>query len=95
MPPSDPRIPAMHRRDIIIAWTFVLGLWLAMAFVLWATWGIAPSSAARTLLAVGGIVVLVFNTAAILAMLAHYREDRDHMYEMDLRFSDASRSGRG
>jgi hypothetical protein len=34
----------MHRRDITIAWAFVLGLWLAMAFVLWATWDIAPSA---------------------------------------------------
>lgn len=84
----------MHRRDVSIAWAFVLGLWFAMAFVLWATWGIAPSGAARTLLALGGIVVLVFNTAAILAMLAHYREDRDHIYGMDLRFLDAFRSGR-
>ena len=94
MLPSDPRIPAMHRRDITIAWAFVLGLWLAMAFVLWATWDIAPSGAARALLLLGGVVVLVLNTAAIVAMLAHYREDRDHIYGLDLRFQDAQRGGR-
>lgn len=84
----------MHRRDVTIAWAFVLGLWFAVAFVLWATWNIAPSDGARTLLVVGGVVVLVFNTAAILAMLAHYREDRDFIYGLDVKFLDALRDGR-
>ncbi len=94
MTPSDPRIPQMHRRDVTIAWAFVIGLWVAMAFVLWATWDIAPSGAARTVLIIGGAVVLAFNTAAILAMLAHYREDRDFIYGLDLKFLDALRNGR-
>jgi hypothetical protein len=85
----------MHRRDVTIAWAFVIGLWLAFTFVLWATWDIAPSGTARTVLLIGGLVVLTFNTAAILAMLAHYREDRDFMYGLDLKFLDALRSGRG
>jgi hypothetical protein len=62
--------------------------------VLWATWDIAPSDAARTVLMLGGAVVLVFNTAAILAMLAHYREDRDFIYGLDVKFLDALRNGR-
>lgn len=85
----------MHRRDATAAWAFVLGLWFAVLFVLWATWDIAPSPTARTVLLVGGLAVLVFNTAAIVAMLAHYREDRDFIYGLDLKFSDAQRSGRG
>lgn len=95
MPKSDPRIASMHRRDVTVAWAFVVGLWLAMAFVLWGTWDIAPSAAARTLLLSGGVVVLIFNTAAILAMLAHYREDLEFIYGLDLRFLDALRSERG
>lgn len=95
MTPSDPRIPSMHRQDVVIAWAFVLGIWLAVGFVLWATWDIAPSAGARMLLLAGGAVVLAFNTAAILAMLAHYREDRDFIYGLDLKFLDAQRSGRG
>ena len=94
MSSSDARIPQMHRRDVTIAWAFVIGLWLAMAFVLWATWDIAPSGAARSLLMVGGAALLLFNSAAILAMLAHYREDRDFIYGLDLRFLDALRGGR-
>ena len=94
MPSADPRIPAMHRRDVTVAWAFVIGLWVAMGFVAWATWDLAPSESARTLLLIGGVVVLVFNTAAILAMLAHYREDRDFIYGLDIQFLDALRTGR-
>lgn len=94
MPTSDPRIGPMHRRDVAVAWGFVLGLWFAMLFVLWATWDLAPSGTARTVLMIGGAVVLLFNTAAIVAMLAHYREDRDFIYGLDLKFSDAVK-GRG
>jgi hypothetical protein len=95
MPASDPRIDSMHRRDVGIAWAFVVGLWFAIVFVLWATWDLAPSGAARAVLLVGGLVVLAFNTAAIVAMLAHYREDRDFIYGLDLKFLDALKSGRG
>ena len=95
MADPDPRIDQMHRRDVTVAWAFVLGLWLAMGFVLWATWDLAPTPGLRLLLIVGALFVLVFNTAAILAMLAHYREDRDFMYGLDLRFLDALRAGRG
>ncbi len=94
MPASDPRIDTMHRRDVGIAWAFVTGLWFAIIFVLWATWDLAPSGAARAVLLVGGLVVLAFNTAAIVAMLARYREDREFIYGLDLRFLDALRDGR-
>lgn len=89
------RIAAMHRRDVLIASTFVAGLWLAIGFVAIATWSLAPSGGARMLLLSGGFMVLVFNTAAILAMLRHYREDRDFMYGLDIKFLDAARAAKG
>jgi hypothetical protein len=88
---SDPRIEAMHRRDVRVAWAFVIGLWCAVIFVAFATWDLAPTPGARTLLLIGGAVVLLFNTAAILAMLRHYREDRDFMYGLDLKFLDEAK----
>ena len=84
----------MHRRDVKVAWAFVIGLWCAMLFVAWATWDLAPSSGVRTLLLIGGAIVLIFNTAAILAMLRHYREDRDFIYGLDIKFLDEARGGR-
>lgn len=86
------RIAAMHRRDVFVAWAFVIGLWLAIVFVALATWSLAPSGSARTVLLIGGATLLVFNTAAILAMLRHYRQDRDFMYGLDIKFLDAARA---
>ncbi len=85
----------MHKRDVAVAWAFVIGLCFAMIFVAWATWDLAPSGAARLLLLIGGAIVLIYNTAAILAMLRHYREDRDFMYGLDIKFLDESRRNRG
>ena len=42
-----------------------------------------------------GAVVLLFNSAAIMAMLRHYREDRDFMYGLDIKFLDEARAARG
>lgn len=85
----------MHKRDVLVAWAFVVGLWFAVIFVAIATWTLAPNSEARTLLLCAGAVVLLFNTAAILAMLRHYREDRDFMYGLDIKFLDEARGRRG
>lgn len=89
------RIERMHRRDVAVAWAFVLGLWLAMGFVALTTWNLAPTPTARIVLLIGGTTVLVFNTAAIMAMLKHYREDRDFMYGLDIKFLDAARAAKG
>lgn len=89
------RIEAMHRRDVLVAWAFVVGLWFAVIFVALATWNLAPNGTARVLLLIGGAIVLIFNTAAILAMLRHYREDRDFMYGLDIKFLDEARGRKG
>jgi hypothetical protein len=89
------RIEAMHGRDVKIAWAFVIGLWFSVIFVAWATWDLAPTGGARTLLLIGGAIVLIFNTAAILAMLRHYREDRDFMYGLDIKFLDEAKGRKG
>ena len=91
------RIEAMHKRDVLVAWAFVIGLWFAVIFVAIATWDLAPPEApgARTLLWIAGAIVLLFNTAAILAMLRHYREDRDFMYGLDIKFLDESKGRKG
>ncbi|MCL4065880.1 hypothetical protein M3484_04795 [Pseudomonas sp. GX19020] len=88
------RIETMHRRDVAVAWAFVLGLWFAIIFVAIGTWSLAPSGATRAVLLIGGAVVLLFNSAAILAMLRHYREDRDFMYGLDIQFLDEARDAK-
>lgn len=91
----DQRITAMHKRDVTVAWAFVLGLWFSIIFVAIATWNLAPMGGARVLLLIAGAVILLFNTAAIMAMLRHYREDRDFMYGLDIKFLDAARARKG
>ena len=89
------RIETMHKRDVQVAWAFVIGLWLAVIFVAMATWPLAPSGGARALLLLGGAIVLILNTGAIVAMLKHYREDRDFIYGLDIRFLDAAQNRKG
>lgn len=89
------RIQLMHRRDVQVAWAFVVGLWFTIVFVAVATWDLAPSGPARVVLLIGGAILLVLNTAAIMAMLKHYREDRDFMYGLDIKFMDAARDQKG
>ena len=91
----DARIQAMHKRDVQVAWAFVVGLWFAVIFVAMATWSLAPSGAARIVLLIGGAIILILNTGAIMAMLKHYREDRDFMYGLDIKFLDAARAQKG
>ena len=88
------RIETMHRRDVAVAWAFGRGLWFAIIFVAIGTWSLAPSGATRAVLLIGGAIVLLFNTAAILAMLRHYREDRDFMYGLDIQFLDEAREAK-
>lgn len=91
MPDMTQRIEAMHGRDVKVAWAFITGLWFSIIFVAIATWNLAPTGGARVLLLIAGATVLVFNTAAIMAMLRHYREDRDFIYGLDIRFLDEAR----
>ncbi len=91
----EARVQAMHKRDVQVAWAFVVGLWFAIIFVAVATWPLAPSGAARVILLIGGAIILILNTAAIMAMLKHYREDRDFMYGLDIKFLDAARAQKG
>jgi len=49
------------------------------------------SSPIGIVLLIAGVLLLVFNTSSVLAMLAHYREDSDHIYGQDLRNLDLNR----
>lgn len=87
----EERIEKVYRGDVIGAWAFVLALWLTMGFVAWATWDLAPSDNVRYLLLAAGALVLLFNSAAIAAMVKHYREDKAFIYGLDLKNLDAMR----
>ena len=78
------QIESMYRRDVLVAWAFVIGLWFAVIFVMFATWQLAPEGAYRIVLLCGGAAVLIFNTASIGAMVKHYKEDKKFIYGLDI-----------
>lgn len=94
MPDLKERIETMYRRDVLVAWAFVIGLWFTLIFVTIATWNLAPEGPWRTVLMIGGAFVLVFNTAAIGAMVKHYKEDKTFIYGLDIKHLDEMRGNR-
>ena len=56
------------------------------------TWGYIPDGDVKIVVLVAAAAVLVFNTAAIVAMVSHYREDKEFIYGLDIRHSDAFRN---
>ncbi|WP_119460952.1 hypothetical protein [Rhodospirillaceae bacterium SYSU D60014] len=86
------RIDAMFLRDRLFAWGFVLVLWLVVGFVFFSIYPLAPSDGVRTVMVVSAIVLLVFNTAAIFAMVRHYAHDKEFIYGLDIRHLDERRA---
>jgi len=86
------RIETVYKRDVIIAWAFVIGLWFAVIFVAIATWKLAPEGPWHIILLIGGVAVLLFNTASIGALVKHYKEDKHFIYTLDLKYLDEMRN---
>lgn len=91
------RIRKMFLKDAIWACSFVVVLWLVVLFVFSEIIALTDDTGIRTVLAIGGGLVLLFNTAAIIAMVKHYSHDKDFIYGLDIRHLDemkAAREGR-
>ncbi|HEV7253017.1 MAG TPA: hypothetical protein VGN97_07930 [Mesorhizobium sp.] len=91
----ESRIDKMHRGDRLGAVTFVVALWCVVLFVLFSIWPALTNDAIRTILMIAGAGVLVLNTAAIVAMLRHYHNDKHFIYALDLKHLDDMRRRRG
>jgi hypothetical protein len=87
------RIDAMLSRDRAMAWIFVVLLWITIGFVYFATDQFITDSTLRIVLTLGALLILIFNTASMLAMIKHYQEDRDHIYGLDIKHLDENRLG--
>lgn len=90
----EQRIEAMYRRDRMAAWVLVAALWVVILFVLVMTWPLIPVPAIRWVVLAAAAVVLVFNTAAIRAMVSHYSEDKHFIYALDIQHFDEARAAR-
>ncbi|PLP55903.1 hypothetical protein CYK37_28030 [Mesorhizobium loti] len=91
----DERIDRMHGRDRLGAIAFVAAIWLTMLFALFTVWPYIEVPGIRAILAVAAVLVLGLNTAAIVAMLRHYGDDKHFIYGLDLKHLDEMRRRRG
>jgi protein-S-isoprenylcysteine O-methyltransferase Ste14 len=82
----------MYRSDVRGAVILVALLWITVLFVLFETWSIIPDSTIRIVVLLAAAAVLLFNTAAIAAMIQHYREDKQFIYGLDIKNADAARN---
>ena len=92
---SDPRVDRMYAGDRGAAILALGTLWATYLFVFWELLPLVGDSTVLYVLAAGAGLVLLFNTASIMAMLAHYSEDRSHIYGLDLHYLDEMKKSRG
>ena len=94
-PDHDPRVDAMYSGDRRAALIALVALWATLLFVFIKVLPLAGDPSILYVLATGAGLVLLFNTASILAMLSHYSEDRKHIYGLDLHYLDAMKKNKG
>jgi hypothetical protein len=85
---SDPRISSMFSGDCMWASGLLIVLWLLYAFVFYEVWPNIQQNNVSLALAISGGLVLLFNTASIVAMIRHYSADRNRIYGLDLHYLD-------
>jgi hypothetical protein len=85
---GDPRIGSMFGQDSLWASALLLVLWLLYAFVFYEVWSNTGQGYVGLALAISGGLVLLFNSASIVAMIKHYSEDKEHIYGLDLHYQD-------
>ncbi|RWP75228.1 hypothetical protein [Mesorhizobium sp.] len=86
------RIEALYRSDVRGSVLLIVCLWTTILFVLVMTWPYIPHMGIKVVVTVAAAAVLIFNTAAILAMVNHYKEDKDFIYGLDIKHADAFRN---
>lgn len=92
---NDPRVERMYQGDRGWAYFSLLILWATLLFVFYAMLPIAGDDGVLLALAISGGMVLLFNTASIIAMLSHYSNDKEHIYGLDLYYQDAAKKTAG
>ena len=63
------RIEALYRSDLRGSALLIICLWATILFVLLMTWPYIPDAGIKLVVAIAAAAVLIFNTAAILAMV--------------------------
>lgn len=85
---NEDRIEKMYKMDVRNAIILIVLLWVTILFVLLNVWPIIPLTSIKIAVSIGAAALLIFNTAAIVAMLRHYKEDKNFIYSLDIRYLD-------
>lgn len=86
------RIESLYRSDVRGSVLLIVILWATILFVLFMTWPYVPDSGIKVVVTIAAAAVLIFNTAAIVAMINHYRHDKDFIYGLDIKNADLTRN---
>ncbi|MEZ5524034.1 MAG: hypothetical protein R3E62_03545 [Pseudomonadales bacterium] len=89
------RINSMYNRDRLFATLILIALWITIAFVYIQISKQVSDGNIQITLTIGALLLLLFNTASIYAMLRHYAQDKEFIYKIDIRHLDAARSQKG
>lgn len=84
----EERIEKMYRGDVRNAIILVVLLWITILFVLLNVWPFIPLQSIKVAVFIAASILLIFNTAAIAAMLRHYKDDKEFIYSLDIRYLD-------
>ena len=84
----------MYQRDTYWGVGYVVFLWLAYGFTFFTINAVNVDSGIQMAMVVSGLLVLVYNTASMVAMIRHYGEDKENIYSIDIRHLDENRQRR-
>ena len=84
----------MASRDKMIAVGFTVAMWVVLLFTYFAVRPSVPSSAVSVALILSLVVLGVFNTASMVAMIRSYSKDKDFIYREDILNLDRNRRQR-
>jgi hypothetical protein len=88
---AESRVQSMYAGDRRWAVFAVAALWATYSFVFWKILPEVGTPEVMYALATAGGIVLLFNTASILAMIQHYSGDKEHIYGLDIHYLDTLR----
>ncbi|WP_219417010.1 hypothetical protein [Pseudonocardia nigra] len=78
------RIDALARRDRLQAVIFTVCMWVTILFVLVVAVAVAPTAGIVVALVVSGLLLGLFNTASMVALVRRYAANKDLVYRPDI-----------
>lgn len=91
----DPRVDKMFGTDCRWAIVALVAVWALYTFVFYMMRPLLTDDGELVALLVSGGLVMLFNAAAIWAMIQHYGEDRAKIYGLDLHYLDLMNQRKG